>query len=86
QQIANRLQLPSWTLRRKLHEEGTRYRDILNDTRRDLAMAYIRDTDSAFGEIAWLLGFSSAEAFQRAFRRWTGQTPGAYRRAQRQLP
>ncbi|EIK53660.1 AraC family transcriptional regulator [Stutzerimonas stutzeri TS44] len=86
QQIASRLQLPSWTLRRKLHEEGTRYRDILNDTRRDLAMAYIRDTDSAFGEIAWLLGFASAEAFQRAFRRWTGQTPGAYRRAQRQLP
>ncbi len=46
-------------------------------------MAYIRDTDSAFGEIAWLLGFSSAEAFQRAFRRWSGQTPGDYRRAQR---
>ncbi|MCQ4313438.1 AraC family transcriptional regulator [Pseudomonas stutzeri] len=83
QQIANRLQLPPWTLRRKLEEEGTSYRAILNDTRRDLAMAYIRDTESAFGEIAWLLGFSSAEAFQRAFKRWSGQTPGEYRRAQR---
>lgn len=83
QQIANRLQLPTWTLRRKLEEEGTSYRVILNDTRRDLAMAYIRDTESAFGEIAWLLGFSSAEAFQRAFKRWSGQTPGEYRRAQR---
>lgn len=82
-QIAARLQMPAWTLRRKLDEEGTSYRAILNDTRRDLAMAYIRDTDSAFGEIAWLLGFSSAEAFQRAFRRWSGQTPGDYRRAQR---
>ncbi|MCF7202944.1 AraC family transcriptional regulator [Pseudomonas oligotrophica] len=82
-QIAARLQMPGWTLRRKLEEEGTSYRAILNETRRDLAMAYIRDTDSAFGEIAWLLGFSSAEAFQRAFRRWSGQTPGDYRRAQR---
>lgn len=83
QQIASRLQLPPWTLRRKLEEEGTSYRTILNDTRRDLAMAYIRDTESAFGEIAWLLGFSSAEAFQRAFKRWSGLTPGEYRRAQR---
>ncbi len=82
-QVAARLQLPPWTLRRKLEEEGTTYRAIINDTRRDLAMAYIRETESAFGEIAWLLGFSSAEAFQRAFKRWCGQTPGEYRRAQR---
>lgn len=83
QQIAARLQMPAWTLRRKLAEEDSSYRVILNDTRRDLAMAYIRDTESAFGEIAWLLGFSSAEAFQRAFKRWSGQTPGDYRRTQR---
>ncbi|WP_043238133.1 AraC family transcriptional regulator [Stutzerimonas azotifigens] len=86
QQVAARLQLPSWTLRRKLAEEGTHYRRLLNDTRRDLAMAYIRDTDLTFGEIAWLLGFSTAEAFQRAFKRWTGLTPGAWRRAQRTPP
>lgn len=82
-QIAARLQLPPWTLRRKLAEEGTSYRIILNDTRRDLASAYIRDTELAFGEIAWLLGFSSAEAFQRAFKRWNHSTPGEYRRTQR---
>ncbi|RMH86696.1 AraC family transcriptional regulator [Pseudomonas sp. AOB-7] len=83
EELARRLQLPSWTLRRKLAEEGTQFRAILNDTRRDLAMAYIRDTELAFGEIAYLLGFASAEAFQRAFKRWLGQTPGDYRRAQR---
>lgn len=83
QQIAARLNLPSWTLRRKLEEEGSSYRSILNDTRRDLAMAYIRDTELALGEIAWLLGYSSPEAFQRAFKRWSGQAPGEYRRAQR---
>ena len=83
QEVARSLQLPSWTLRRRLAEEGTQFRTILNDTRRDLATAYIRDTELAFGEIAYLLGFASAEAFQRAFKRWLGQTPGDYRRAQR---
>lgn len=83
EEIAARLKLPAWTLRRKLAEEGTGFRNILNDTRRDLAMTYIRDTDLAFGEIAYLLGFASAEAFQRAFKRWTGQTPGEFRRSQR---
>lgn len=83
EEVAARLQLPVWTLRRKLAEEGTQYRAILNDTRRDLAMAYIRDTELAFGEIAYLLGFASAEAFQRAFKRWSGQTPGEFRRSQR---
>nr|WP_314579059.1 AraC family transcriptional regulator [uncultured Pseudomonas sp.] len=82
-EVAARLKLPTWTLRRKLAEEGTRFRAVLNDTRRDLAMTYIRDTELAFGEIAYLLGFASAEAFQRAFKRWNGQTPGEFRRSQR---
>ncbi|MBM7060893.1 AraC family transcriptional regulator [Pseudomonas sp. UL073] len=84
EEVAARLQMPTWTLRRKLTEEGTQFRSILNDTRRDLAMAYIRDTELTFGEIAYLLGFASAEAFQRAFKRWSGQTPGEFRRIQRQ--
>nr|WP_314569778.1 AraC family transcriptional regulator [uncultured Pseudomonas sp.] len=83
EEVAARLKLPTWTLRRKLAEEGTQFRAILNDTRRDLAMTYIRDTELAFGEIAYLLGFASAQAFQRAFRRWNNQTPGEFRRSQR---
>ncbi|WP_407681572.1 AraC family transcriptional regulator [Pseudomonas mangiferae] len=82
--IAARLHLPAWTLRRKLAEEGSSFRTLLADTRHDLAISYIRDTDLAFGEIAYLLGFASAEAFQRAFKRWSGATPGEFRRAQRQ--
>ena len=85
EEVAARLKLPTWTLRRKLAEEGTRFRTILNETRRDLAMTYIRDTELAFGEIAYLLGFASAEAFQRAFKRWNGQTPGEFRRSQRHI-
>ncbi|KRP61414.1 AraC family transcriptional regulator [Pseudomonas trivialis] len=83
EEVAARLTLPTWTLRRKLADEGTQFRAILNDTRRDLAMTYIRDTELAFGEIAYLLGFASAQAFQRAFRRWNNQTPGEFRRSQR---
>lgn len=83
EEVAARLKLPTWTLRRKLAEEGTQFRAILNDTRRDLAMTYIRDTELAFGEIAYLLGFASAEAFQRAFKRWSSQTPGEFRRSHR---
>lgn len=83
EEVATRLKLPTWTLRRKLAEEGTQFRAVLNDTRRDLAMTYIRDTELAFGEIAYLLGFASAEAFQRAFKRWNAQTPGEFRRRQR---
>jgi len=81
QEVASRLKMPTWTLRRRLTEEGTGFSALLNETRRDLASAYIRDTSLTFGEIAYLLGFASAEAFQRAFKRWTGQTPGQFRRA-----
>lgn len=79
-EVALRLKMPVWTLRRKLSEEGTQFRSLLNDTRQDLATTYIRDTDLTFGEIAFVLGFASAEAFARAFKRWTGETPGAFRR------
>lgn len=82
--IARQLQLPSWTLRRRLAEEGTRFSVIVNETRRDLAVAYVRDTELSFGEIAYLLGFASAEAFQRAFKRWLKRPPGEMRRTLRQ--
>ncbi|MEH6565339.1 MAG: AraC family transcriptional regulator [Halopseudomonas sp.] len=81
-EVARELGLPSWTLRRRLQQEDhTRFQDIIDQMRRDLAVSYIRDTELALGEIAFLLGFSSPEAFQRAFKRWSGSAPGSYRRA-----
>jgi YesN/AraC family two-component response regulator len=48
----------------------------------DAALRYLlHDDDATFGEIAFRLGFSHVEAFHRAFRRWTGTTPLAYRRS-----
>lgn len=80
-QAAYELGLPAWTLRRRLHHEaGTSYQQIIDEMRRNLAITYIRDTEMALGEIAFLLGFSAPEAFQRAFKRWTGTAPGSYRK------
>ncbi len=82
-QVADSLGIPPWTLRRKLQEQNTSFQALLNDTRKALAQSYMKDTDLAIGEIAYLLGFSSPTAFQRAFKRWTQVSPGQFRREQR---
>ena len=81
--IAQKMQLPTWTLRRRLAAQGTQFRALIKQTRYDLACSYIRDTELTFSEISWLLGFSSPEAFQRAFKRWSQQTPGQFRQSMR---
>jgi AraC-like DNA-binding protein len=78
---AARLGIPDWTLRRKLKDEGTNFQTLLDDMRKDLALGYMRDTALSFGEIAYILGFSTPGAFQRAFKRWAGVTPGSYRKS-----
>ncbi|AKX54925.1 AraC family transcriptional regulator [Thiopseudomonas alkaliphila] len=80
EEIAALLNLPSWTLRRRLAAEHTQFNQLLQQTRYALASSYIADTPLSFSEIAWLLGFTSPEAFQRAFKRWSKFTPGEYRR------
>lgn len=82
--VAHRLNMAPWTVRRRLNVEGISFQQVLNDTRRDLAVSYVRDTTLTLGEIAFLLGFGSTAAFQRAFKRWTGQAPGRFRDDARQ--
>ena len=79
EQVAQRLNSAPWTVRRRLQDEGFSFQQVLNETRRDLAVSYVRDTALTLGEIAYLLGFGSAAAFQRAFKRWTGEAPGRFR-------
>lgn len=81
EETAEQLHLPTWTLRRKLKDEGCSFQDLVDSMRKDLALGYIRDTGLSFGEISYILGFSTPGAFQRAFKRWVGTTPGDYRRA-----
>jgi AraC-like DNA-binding protein len=69
------------TLQRQLNAEGTSYRDILETTRRDLAEKYLREGDYKQAEIAYMVGFSDQSNFARAFKRWTGVSPGQYRKS-----
>ena len=77
--IAHALNMSLRTLQRKLRDEGTTYKELLDSTRRDLATRYIERSTVSVSEITYLLGFSEPSNFSRAFRRWTGQSPSAYR-------
>lgn len=79
--IANLMGTTPWTLRRQLAKENLTYQQLLDDTRKDLATSYVRDTNLALGEISYLLGFANPTAFQRAYKRWTGLAPGISRKA-----
>lgn len=78
-QLARALNLSERTLQRRLADEGSSYQQLLNDTRRQLAERHLRDGQLAATEIALLLGYSEPSVFFRAFRQWTGLTPGEYR-------
>lgn len=77
--LARELRMSPRTLNRRLQDEGTGFQRILSEVRRELAERHLRDGRLAIGEITFLLGFSEASAFHRAFKRWTGVTPAAYR-------
>jgi AraC-like DNA-binding protein len=78
--IAARLGTTAWTLQRQLSVEGTGFRALLDDTRKQLALDYLKETDSSQAEIAWLLGFANPPAFYKAHQRWFGVSPGEHRR------
>jgi|GEM_PF-79286 len=80
-EVARKLGTSERSLQRYLRSEGTTYEDILDDTRRALAIEHLNDRSLSLGEIATLLGYSEASPFTRAFRRWMGITPREYRRS-----
>ena len=67
------------TLRRHLEQEGYSYQAIKDDLRRDLAVDYLCNSELSIAEITHALGFAEHSAFHRAFRKWTGASPGEYR-------
>jgi AraC-like DNA-binding protein len=68
------------TVRRRLQEEGESYQSIKDQLRRDLAISYLSDSGRSVVDIALELGFAEPSAFHRAFKKWTGASPGEFRR------
>lgn len=72
--------LTEQTLRRRLKADGYSFNKLKEDTRRDMAIYYIKQSNLSVEEIGFRLGFSEASTFIRAFKKWTGLTPLAYRK------
>lgn len=67
------------TLTRRMADEGTSFRQLLDQARAELAQALLRDRSLSIADIAFFLQYSEPAAFHRSFRRWTGQTPQNFR-------
>jgi len=77
--VADSLHMSLRSLQRRLKHEGTSYKELLEETRRELAAHYMAESHRSINEITYLLGFSEPSNFSRAFRRWTGKSPSSYR-------
>lgn len=78
--VARALNVSVRTLQRKLAPTGTTFREVSESVRGKLAEAYLADPAVSIAEVAFMLGFSDQTSFTRAFRRWTGEAPGRWRR------
>ncbi|MEH6364617.1 MAG: AraC family transcriptional regulator [Pseudomonas marincola] len=77
--VAKHLHMSPQTLRRHLREEGCSFQELKDQLRRDLAIYHLGRDELSIQAIAEQLGFSEPSAFHRAFKKWTGLTPGNYR-------
>jgi AraC-like DNA-binding protein len=77
--IATRIGLSGRTLQRRLSDRGHSFQALVDQSRRELAQRLLRQTEYPLAEVAFLTGFSEQSAFNRAFKRWAGQTPRSFR-------
>ena len=77
--VANELNMSTRALQRKLRKKETTFKQLLTETRQELADKYIRNNQLSLTEISFMLGFSEVSSFSRAFKRWTGESPSEYR-------
>jgi len=81
QMIADELHMSARTLQRRLEEQDTSVKDIIDETRHQLALEYLAQDHLSIKEVAFSLGFNDASNFSRAFKRWEGKTPKGFRQA-----
>ena len=81
--VARELAISKRSLQRRLSEEGTNWLEVLNGSRERLALHYLGSTNLGVGEVSFLLGFEDPNSLFRAFHRWTGTTPEAWRAGSR---
>lgn len=81
---ASALNMSTRNLQRRLHEKGSSFKQLLNKTREELAVNYLKESNKPIIEIGFLLGYVDASNFARAFRRWQGVSPQQFRRDQHQ--
>jgi AraC-like DNA-binding protein len=79
--IGAHMGMSSRTLTRRLSESGITFRDLIRQTQEKIAKDLLRNSSSSVGEIAFQTGFSEQSAFNRAFKRWTGQSPTTFKKA-----
>ncbi len=77
--VASRLYLSPQTLRRRLATEGKSYQTVKDNLRRDAAIHLLLRPELTLEDVAQQVGFSETSTFHRAFKKWTGVTPGLYR-------
>ncbi len=78
EEVARRLNRSVSSLQRDLRAEGTSYRSVMEETRHTLARRLLREEGRSIGQVAFLLGYADQSTFTRAFRRWTGMSPGQF--------
>ena len=81
--VAGMLNVSPRTLRRKLADQGTTFRQLHNDVRMQLAIEFLKNSNMSTDEVADRLGFSDAANFRHAFKRWTKKTTSEFRRSSR---
>ncbi len=83
--IARIISVHPRSLQRRLAAHNTSFKQLRNEVSCEMARQLLEDTDREIGQIAFTLGYADASAFTRAFRRWTGLTPGNWRRRARDV-
>ena len=77
--IASHFGMSARTLQRRLSERGYSFQSLVDESRRELAERLLKGTEYPLTEVAFMTGFSDQSAFNRAFKRWAGQTPRSFR-------